>query len=338
MSNVVLANSSFPTPQEFAMIRQLGEAAVKSGFLPNGIKTVEQAVIIMLKAREIGVPPMQAFSSIAVINGKPTMSAELMLSLIYRNVPGARIDYDEISDKICRIYAGRPNGKVTLFSFSMDDAARANLAGRGPWVTYPSAMLRARCISAMARAMFPDALSGVVYTPEELGANVDGDGNIVNQTVSNEPKDVTPPAAAVVIESNDPGEYEIPASLRKYAGRKIKDCPVFDLGSYVDFLADNAKKLNKPPSHDAQMLTRKYDEYRAQLDAAKKAKDEAIDDAVDGVLKNVGLGSDHRKIRIDKREIIEFCPGDREDYVTIDGAPFDGTYEDAIAFVKAGSK
>jgi hypothetical protein len=62
----------------------------------------------------------------------------------------------------------------------MEDAHRAGLSGKGPWKSYPAAMLRARAISAMARAMFPDALSGVVYTPEELGAEVDDDGHVVS--------------------------------------------------------------------------------------------------------------------------------------------------------------
>jgi hypothetical protein len=83
-----VSNLPIPSVEEFRTMKELGAMAIKSGFLPTSINTPEKAVIIILKGRELGIPPMQAFSSIAVVNGKPTMSAELMLSLIYRCVPG----------------------------------------------------------------------------------------------------------------------------------------------------------------------------------------------------------------------------------------------------------
>ncbi len=175
-----LVVSSFPTNIEFQTMKELAKIALLSGFLPTSIKSSEQAIIIMLKGRELSIPPMQAFSSIAVVNGKPTMSAELMLSMIYRNIPGSVVNFIKTDEVECVIEAKRPGGKETIFSFSMVDAKRANLDGKGPWKTYPTAMLRARCISAMARAVFPDALSGVVYTAEELGANVTDDGEIIS--------------------------------------------------------------------------------------------------------------------------------------------------------------
>lgn len=184
----------FPVANELQTMRTIGDMAVKSGFLPTSIKTPEQAMVILLKGRELGIPPMQAFSSIAVINGKPAMSAELMLSLIYRNIPGFVVDFVTTTATECVIEAQRPGGIKTRFSFTMEDAKRANLAGKGPWLTYPAAMLRARCITAMARAMAPDALSGVVYTPEELGAEVDEDGGVI-ETVLNPTAHTALPAA-----------------------------------------------------------------------------------------------------------------------------------------------
>lgn len=162
------AVAMFPSEKEIAAMKDLGAMAIKSGFLPQSIKTPEQAVIILLKGRELGLPPMQSFSSIAVINGKPTISAELMLNLIYRNVPGAKINVIETNNDRCTIEATRPGGSPTRFTFSTEDAKVAGLLGKGPWVTYKAAMLRARCTSAMARMMFSDALAGAVYTPEEI--------------------------------------------------------------------------------------------------------------------------------------------------------------------------
>jgi hypothetical protein len=51
----------------------------------------------------------------------------------------------------------------------MDDAKRANLAGKGNWKSYPRQMLAARATSEIARLLFADLLHGLSYTPEEVG-------------------------------------------------------------------------------------------------------------------------------------------------------------------------
>lgn len=158
--------------------KQYVTTLLKSSFFSH-IKTIEQALIIIWKARELGIPEVQAFTSIAVINGKPSITAELMLSLIYKNCKTADIVYEKTDTNVCIINARRKDSQnYSKFQFSIEDAKTAGLTGKGPWRQYPSAMLRARCISAMARALFPDCLSGCVYTVEELGGSVNPEGAI----------------------------------------------------------------------------------------------------------------------------------------------------------------
>jgi hypothetical protein len=174
------ASAHMPGPQEWAMLKEQAQLAVRSKLLPAGISTPEQAVIIALKGREIGVPPMQAFSHIHVIKGKPAISAELMLALIYKNCPGSVISYLQTDAHACRIQAKRPgNEKPSEFSFTIEEAKMAGLTSKDSWRQYPAAMLRARCISLMARAIFPDAIMGCSYVPEELGAEVTDEGVVV---------------------------------------------------------------------------------------------------------------------------------------------------------------
>lgn len=186
MSNIVPI-SLLPEVSEFQMMKELAQMSVKSGLLPTSIKTPEAAMIIMLKGRELGIPAMQAFSHIHVINGKPAMSAELMLTQIYKHIPRVSINYIQSDDKACVIECQRPNSNKVQWSFTIEEAKRAELLSKGPWKQYPAAMLRARAISIMARAQFPDALNGVSYTPEELGAEIELDDQ-GNEVV----KDVTP--------------------------------------------------------------------------------------------------------------------------------------------------
>jgi hypothetical protein len=164
-----------PSESDLAGLSKIAHIALNSKFLPDSIKTVEQAIIILLKGRELGIPPISSFSSIAVINGKPTLSAELMLALIYKKCPSAQIIFVKTSAAECVINARRNSvDAFSTFSFTIEDAKAAKLMSKTPWQNYPAAMLRARCISAVARAVFPDAILGS-YTAEELGGDPSSD-------------------------------------------------------------------------------------------------------------------------------------------------------------------
>lgn len=181
-------NIGLPGQQEWLMIEKICMYGVKSSLLPSTVNTIEKAIIIALKAREIGVPTMLGFSHINVVNGKPAISSELMLSLIFRNCPGAVIEYLETSNDVCKINARRPGQtRFSTFTYSIDDAKKANLDNKDTWKKFPAAMLRARCISAMARALFPDAIMGCSYTPDELDPDayeITEDGDVLETRVA----------------------------------------------------------------------------------------------------------------------------------------------------------
>ena len=103
-----------------------------------------------------------------MVNGKPSLSAELMLSLAYKNLPGFTFELNISTTELCKVTACRPGGKPVTISFNMQDAQRAGLAASNTWKKYPAQMLRARATSAVLRVVAPDAIRGV-YTPEELG-------------------------------------------------------------------------------------------------------------------------------------------------------------------------
>lgn len=187
------------TLDEWNMLKEQARAACASGFLPRHIQKPEQAVIIAMKGRELGIPFMQAMASITVIQGKPALSAELMLALIYKNCPGAEINFLTPSDKSheeATVEMRRPHGKPQRFTFTLADARRAGLLSNPSWTKYPSAMLRARVVSAAARAVFPDAIMGC-YTPEELGEVVDTEPSHHEQMPPPEPPEklMGPPLA-----------------------------------------------------------------------------------------------------------------------------------------------
>ena len=196
MSDLIPWEQMLPAAQGWTLMKQQASELIKSGFLPSGIKTPEQAVAIMLKGRELGIPPMQALSHIHIINGKPTMSAELMLAQIMRLHPKTKISYPVRSGEKCEVKVTREGSEASIFSFSIQDAQAAGLLSNPTWKKYPRAMLHARVVSEMARSLFPDAISGVSYTPEEMGASVNEEGQVI-EVESREAVVVTTPKHAV---------------------------------------------------------------------------------------------------------------------------------------------
>jgi hypothetical protein len=163
---------------EWKAMREQATALVSSGFLPRAVNTPEKAMAIIQTGKELGLGPMQALRSIHIIEGKPTMSADLIAGLALAKLPGSVLRVSESSDKQCVIEAGRAGQKLTTFTYTMADAQRAGLAGKDNWKKHPRAMLRARAITEAARAIFPDTCVGL-YDPDELGAVTTPTGEIL---------------------------------------------------------------------------------------------------------------------------------------------------------------
>lgn len=163
----------FPNDSDWGKMRDCSQMLVTSGMLPKDINTPQKAMAIMMKGHELGIPPMQAFSQISVIKGKPTVSPELMLALILRRFPETVINYEQLDNDGCVMIVTRAPSKAQKFSFTMQDAKNAGLTGKDNWRKYARAMLRSRCVSEMARSLFPDVIMGASYTAEEMGVNTD---------------------------------------------------------------------------------------------------------------------------------------------------------------------
>lgn len=168
----ISSTSLLPSNDEWKILNELAQQMVPTGFLPASIKTPTQALLIMLKGRELGVPPLYAASNIVIIQGKPTVNAEMMLALIYRDHGKSAIRVKASDDHQCTIeYRLAGWADVIAYSFTIEQAQKAGLMSNQTWQKYPAAMLRARCISAVARMAFPECIAGM-YVPGELGDDV----------------------------------------------------------------------------------------------------------------------------------------------------------------------
>ena len=230
-----------PSQDEWNLLKNQAQSFLKSGLLPSNITTPEAVVVIILKGRELGIPPFQALSHINVISGKPSTSSELMRALIFKNLPGSKLKFVETSSECCIIEAARPGEEYSRFVYSIEDAKRALLTSKKPWKENPQAMLIARCTSLVARTLFPDAISGLSYTPEELGHDVDDEESVVINP--NNPNQFT---KTYDIEEIKPHVSEYVFPFGKLMGQKLKDIGPIDLAMYCNEIRKKAKEQGKP--------------------------------------------------------------------------------------------
>lgn len=256
MTQLMPFEAMLPAANAWGTMKQQAGELIRSGFLPSGIKTPEQAVAIMLKGRELGIPPMQALSHIHIINGKPTMSAELMLAQIMRLHPRTKISYPKRSGEICEIKVQREGSEPSVFSFSIADAQAAGLMSNPTWKKYPRAMLHARAVSEMARSLFPDAISGVSYTPEEMGATTDENGEIIDVAVTETQNSVVQSA---VVETTPTSNPDAAAGVEKFSRTNAR---------HIKAVASYVAQKNQPKLFD--VLARRLEGKtfnRATIDA-----------------------------------------------------------------------
>lgn len=156
-------------PAEWQALMRLTARIAGTSMVPRPIRGNGAEVLsVMLHGAELGLAPITALRSIHIIEGQPTASAQLMRALILRE--GHILQWREVSSEKVVLYGKRRDtGSDALVTWTLDDAKRANLAGKGNWKTYPRAMLAARATSEIARLLFADLLHGLSYTPEETG-------------------------------------------------------------------------------------------------------------------------------------------------------------------------
>lgn len=160
-------------------IHSLGEIFHQSGLFQD-VRSGAQAVVKVLKGRELGIPPIEAMTAINIIKGKVTLSAGAMASAI-RRAGKYRFIVTELADQACAIDFYEKIGRTWELQgtsrFTIEDARRAEVANGDNWRKYPRNMLFARALSNGARWFCSDVVSGI-YTPDELGALEDEDGNL----------------------------------------------------------------------------------------------------------------------------------------------------------------
>lgn len=153
----------------------------QSGFFSD-VKSQAQALVKVMAGAELGLAPFASMSGIHIVQGKPVLGANLIATLVKSS---QRYDYriKQADNSACILTwyeGGKPVGES---SFTMAEANAAGLTNKPTWKAYASDMLFARALTRGARRYAPSIFGGSpIYTPEEMGVDVDEDGHVINVT------------------------------------------------------------------------------------------------------------------------------------------------------------
>jgi outer membrane biosynthesis protein TonB len=152
--------------------KEYAEILSASNLLPRAYqKQPANVFTAMAMGEALGLKPIEAINSINVIQGKPALSAELMGAMVRRAGHKLRITCTKNPPTATATLIRRDDPDAP-FTVTWDEkaATRAGLWMSSPsWQKYPDQMMRARAITEVCRMGAADALSGFVYTAEELG-------------------------------------------------------------------------------------------------------------------------------------------------------------------------
>jgi hypothetical protein len=156
---------------------KLGEVLARSKRFADDVSP-EQAVVKVLAGQELGFGPIASMTGIYVIKGRVTVSANMMAQAVKRST---KYDYRiaQMDDTVCEIAFFETGQELGRSVFTLEDARKA---GTQNIDKFPRNMLFARAMSNGVKWYCPDVFNTGVYTPEELGVPVDGEGEIIDIT------------------------------------------------------------------------------------------------------------------------------------------------------------
>jgi hypothetical protein len=158
----------------FEQAKSVAEYINKSALVPEAYRgNPANIVIAMQYGMELGLSPMQALQSVAVVNGRPSLWGDALPGLIISEPDCEGIDSPEPEGTdpekwvaVCTVLRrGRPPVKR---SFSKKDAETAGLWGQNTWKKYPKRMLMMRARAFAIRDAYPDRMKGLTTVEEAI--------------------------------------------------------------------------------------------------------------------------------------------------------------------------
>ena len=156
-------------PANFIEVTKFAQIMSKSDMIPKAYRGKPADMIgAIMYGYEIGLGPMQALRSVAMINGNPSLWGDAALALVQGHAEFEDI-IEEQTDEAATCIVKRKLRSPVKRTFTAADAARAGLlAKKGVWDQYRKRMLQMRARGFALRDSFADVLSGISLAEEAM--------------------------------------------------------------------------------------------------------------------------------------------------------------------------
>ncbi len=269
-----------------------------------GIDTVQKAFTLMMLCQADGLHPIQVVRRYDIIQGRPAMKSSAIQAEFQAR--GGLIEIVELTDKIARARFSHPRlqPKPIEMSYTWEQATKAKLTGKDPWLQNPQDMLWWRLVSKTVRKIDPGIVAGV-YSSEEVedmgplppiearatAIPTTGEAPLLGQTTAIDDR----PYHEVVAQAVDELNRFCLAAAADHLGENQKVIARQDPLDVHRLLMDAAIQMGYAegprPKKAAEAISRLAAVYKAErawvrdtlrefLDAAQSGVDQAIDDAL----------------------------------------------------------
>lgn len=176
---VVATPALLPTTAEFDAMLAIAEKIASTQMVPVAYRGKPDDVLAaILTGREMGLGPMQSLRDIYVVDGKPSLSANLLLARLREGgvvILESKCDNDHAWIRARR----RDTGEIAEVEWTYAEAeqityrkkggATGKLVEKDNWRNYRPDMLWARAVGRLARRLGPDLIGAAMpYTSEEV--------------------------------------------------------------------------------------------------------------------------------------------------------------------------
>lgn len=167
MSELIINPTFSLAPKNIDEALKFADYLANSDIVPKDFQRKPANILVAVQwGMELGLQPMQAMQSIAVINGRPSLWGDAVIALA-RSSPLCEYVYESDDGETATCRVKRVGEEEQVRTFSMADAQQAGLKGKqGPWAQYPKRMRQMRARSFALRDVFPDVLRGMPMAEE----------------------------------------------------------------------------------------------------------------------------------------------------------------------------
>jgi hypothetical protein len=166
----------------FSDLERLGEYIAKSNLF--GIKTKEQAIVLMAIAQAEGRHPVEAARDYDIVNNRPAKKAEAMLRDFIQ--AGGKVQWHALTDELADATFTHPQTGEVRIDWDMKRAQTA-FGKKDMYAKFPRQMLRSRVVSEGVRTLWPLATSGM-YEPGEQ-ADIQAKDEHTGPTIESDTRD-----------------------------------------------------------------------------------------------------------------------------------------------------